>query len=243
MPELTIIGCGDAFGSGGLLHSCYYISSKSINFLIDCGASSLPGLKKQGVDITGIELIFISHLHGDHFGGLPFLLLDLSLRAHTKPITIISPPGCESKVQQLINLLYPGSTILEKLNIHFRIYKSFESIKIDELEFTAIPVVHSKQSLPHGFRIFLEGKLISFSGDTEWTENLVQIAQGSDLFLCECNFYNSRVFGHLNYNTLIRNLYKLKTNRLLITHVGEELIENKNIVELELATEGNVYQF
>ena len=65
--QLRFVGCGDAFGSGGRNNTCFHVSGESVNFLIDCGASSLPALKRQNVARDEIELILITHFHGDHF--------------------------------------------------------------------------------------------------------------------------------------------------------------------------------
>ena len=74
--RLTIVGSGDAFGSGGRLNTCFFLETAKAALLIDCGASALPALKGQGIEPNRIDAIILSHLHGDHFGGLPFLLLD-----------------------------------------------------------------------------------------------------------------------------------------------------------------------
>ncbi len=66
--KLTVIGSSDAFGSGGRLQTCFHVTHPGGQFLIDCGATSLIGLARQGIDPNGISAIFISHLHGDHFG-------------------------------------------------------------------------------------------------------------------------------------------------------------------------------
>ncbi|MGH6753925.1 MAG: MBL fold metallo-hydrolase, partial [Bradyrhizobium sp.] len=73
--QLQFIGCGDALGSGGRANTCFHVTGDSVNFLIDCGASSLPALKRLDVVSDSIDLILITHFHGDHFGGLPFFLL------------------------------------------------------------------------------------------------------------------------------------------------------------------------
>ncbi len=73
--QLRFVGCGDAFGSGGRANTCFHVTGNAVNFLIDCGASSLPALKSCGIVRNDIELILITHFHGDHFAGLPIFLL------------------------------------------------------------------------------------------------------------------------------------------------------------------------
>ena len=76
---VKILGSGDAFGSGGRLQTCIYIETGSIKFLIDCGGTALISLKRFGLSTAIIDYIFLSHLHGDHFGGIPIFFLDASL--------------------------------------------------------------------------------------------------------------------------------------------------------------------
>jgi len=82
--QVRFVGCGDALGSGGRFNTCFHITGARINFLIDCGASTLPSLKRLGIARDGIDLILITHFHGDHFGGLPFLLLDAQFTRRTR---------------------------------------------------------------------------------------------------------------------------------------------------------------
>jgi len=70
--EIRFLGSGDAFGSGGRFHTCFHVGAGTGAFLIDCGATSLIALKKFAIDRNAIRAILISHLHGDHFWGLPF---------------------------------------------------------------------------------------------------------------------------------------------------------------------------
>jgi ribonuclease BN (tRNA processing enzyme) len=92
--ELRVLGCGDAFGSGGRFNTCFHVETSATRFLIDCGASALIAMRRFGVEPNGVETVFLTHLHGDHFGGLPFLILDAQLVSRrTAPLTIAGPPG------------------------------------------------------------------------------------------------------------------------------------------------------
>ncbi|MGD8765925.1 MAG: MBL fold metallo-hydrolase, partial [Desulfobacteraceae bacterium] len=94
--SVRFLGSGDAFGSGGRLQTCIYVKSEAAKFLIDCGASSLISMKQYGVSLLDVETILISHLHGDHFAGIPFFILDSQLISHRiDPLIIAGPPGLE----------------------------------------------------------------------------------------------------------------------------------------------------
>jgi Metallo-beta-lactamase superfamily len=85
---------GRAFGCGGRLHPCFHVVGEQVNFLNDCGASSLIGLKHQHVALNDIQAIFITHFHADHFGGIPFFMLDAQfLSKRSQPLTNANPTG------------------------------------------------------------------------------------------------------------------------------------------------------
>jgi ribonuclease BN (tRNA processing enzyme) len=236
--ELTVIGCGDAFANGGRFHTCFYVKSSRCNLLIDCGASAFTSLKQNGINNDNIDVILISHFHGDHYGGIPFILLDADISKRTKPIVIITPPGGKQKIEQLFAMLYPNSKLSEKLEIHFNEYLDNEALLIDHLKILAVPVKHKQATMPHGFRITIDSTVISYSGDTKWTTALGELAKDADLFICECNFYERDVEGHMNYKTLWEKLPSLAYKRILLTHLGEEMLNNQNNIKLECAYDG-----
>ena len=236
--DLTVIGSGDAFGSGGRLNTCYHVKYFGGQFLIDCGATTLSGLKQHGFRIADIDAILITHFHGDHYGGLPFFLLDYSRQQDAKPLTIISPPGCRARVQGLLDLLYPGSLQLDSLLIDFIEYQPLEVISTKELIVQTYPMIHVEAALPNAFRINVGNKIISFSGDTEWTPNLIELAKDADLFICQCNFYEKEGKGHLNYQTLVANLQQLAHKRIWLTHFDEEMLANLEHINMDYAYDG-----
>jgi len=236
---VEVLGCGDAFSSGGNFNTCYYVHSRSFGFLIDCGATSLLALKKNKISTNDIDLITISHFHGDHFGGLPFFLLDASVQGRTKPLTIISPPGGRKKVQDAIELFYPGSSgVMDKFPIEFIAYQPNTPIVSGEIQLTAFPVIHSELTLPHGLRIHFKDKIIGFSGDTSWTDELFKIAKGVDLFICECNFYDLEIKGHLSYQTVKAYRQQLSCKHLLLTHFGEDMLAKIDKIDIDYAMDG-----
>src|SRR5881628_3692537 len=151
--QLRFVGCGDALGSGGRFNTCFHVTGEHVNFLIDCGASSLPALKRLGIARDDIDLILITHFHGDHFGGLPFLLLD-ALFTHS------------SKTKQRFDL---SVVALEPEQS-----RTFGDVRV-----TPYPVVHGESGGPFlAYRVEAEGRVIAYSADTEWTDTLIPAARG-----------------------------------------------------------------
>src|SRR3546814_8896373 len=94
--RLTVIGCSDAFNNGGRNHTCFFVKNPSVCFLIDCGANTCSGLKQHHIYNEEIDVIVISHFHGDHYGGLPFFLLEAAALRRKTTLTIMSPQGCDA---------------------------------------------------------------------------------------------------------------------------------------------------
>ncbi|MDQ6674970.1 MAG: MBL fold metallo-hydrolase, partial [Chloroflexota bacterium] len=108
--DVTFLGSGDAFGSGGRLQACIALRWDGQHVLLDCGASSLIALRRSGIEPTSVDTILISHLHGDHFGGLPFFILDQQFSRRERPLLVAGPPGLKARTQQAMEVFFPGSS-------------------------------------------------------------------------------------------------------------------------------------
>lgn len=243
--RLHILGCGDAFSSGGRNHTSFLLQTAKSHILIDCGASTPMALKRAGFSFNDIDYIVLSHFHGDHYGGLPYLILEGAKLLHrNRPLSIISPPGLESRLRELLRLLYPGSEdALDAFPIHYIAYESGRSLEQPHFMLTAYEVEHAKATKPHGLRLELEDKVMAYSGDTSWHDNLQPLAQEADLFICECNFFEEETPSHLNYTTLQQKLPKLTAKRIVLTHLGESMLEKKDRLEIEVLEDGQRIDF
>jgi ribonuclease BN (tRNA processing enzyme) len=241
--RLRFIGCGDAFAAGGRFHTCFHLDGGEQAMLIDCGVTSLVALKREGIDPASVGWVALTHLHGDHFGGLPWLILDGQFAGRTRPLVIAGPPGTEARLEQAFEALYPGATSTERpFEIRFVELEPRVPRELGPAVVTALEAVHGGGAPSYGLRVQYGGRLIAYSGDTEWTDALLELADGADLFICECNEFDRSVPGHLSYRTLTERRSELRCQRLILTHLGREMLAHLDEVEIESAHDGAVIE-
>ena len=230
MDIVRIVGCGDAFGSAGLHATCFHLASKGCNTLIDIGAGSLPNLKSMSIDLNLIDNIVLSHFHGDHYGGLPNFLLDaVFIQNRTRQLNIIGPPGVQDQVWQLQEAMYGGTSSIDYgFPVQFIEYRSGHQLTIGDLRISVVPVVHSEPSKPHAIRIDLNHKSLVYTGDTEWTDDLLSLTKGSDLLITECFGWSGPLKFHLSYDEIISKLDELGAARVCLTHLGPDALAHKH---------------
>src|SRR5207302_2268588 len=185
--QLRFVGCGDAFGSGGRSNTCFHVAGRDANFLIDCGASSLPALKRFGIARDDIDLVLITHFHGDHFAGLPFLLLDAQFSRRARPLVIAGPEGIEMRLTQVMEALFEHSSkTRQRFELSVVALKPEQARSFGAVKVTPFPVVHGESGGPFlAHRVEAEGRIIAYSADTEWTETLVPLVRDTDLFIAK----------------------------------------------------------
>ena len=237
--ELHFLGSGDAFGSGGRLQTCLYVHGLGDGFLIDCGTSSLIALKRNRIDPSKIHWILLSHLHGDHFGGLPFLILDGQFSLRTMPLVVAGPPGVAARVEAAMEVFFPGSSrVARRFPLEFIELAERASTAVGPANVTALAVCHPSGSPSYALRVQVGEKVISYSGDTEWTDNLVDLAADADVLVCEAYFFEKKIPYHLDYATLLKHRAKLGCRRLIMTHMSEDLLHRLDEAKIEAAQDG-----
>jgi ribonuclease BN (tRNA processing enzyme) len=224
--QLTVIGCGDAFGAGGRLQTSFHVRSPQASFLIDCGTSTLIGMQRLNLKPSDIDSVFVSHLHGDHFGGLSWLLIDaLYVSRRTRPLVVTGPLGIEARFVAATEALYPGVGSAERVfALQFVEYEERQPLDIGGVWVTPFEVKHPSGAPPYALRFELDGRVLTFTGDTGWTESLIDAAQGADLLISECFQYDLKLDIHLDYATIDANYERLGAKRVLLTHMGEAML-------------------
>ena len=242
--RLQFVGCGDAFGSGGRFNTCFHVSGDGVNFLIDCGASSLPALKRLGIISDTIDLVLITYFHGDHFAGLPFLLLDAQFCRRTRPLVIAGPQGIETRLLQVMEALFENSAkTTPKFDLSIVALKPEETRSFGAVNVTPFAVVHGESGGPFlGYRIETAGRVIAYSADTEWTQTLIPLARGADLFIAEAYHYDKVVKNHLSLATLEAHLPEIQPKRLILTHMSDDMLGRLDALKHIAAHDGMIVE-
>jgi ribonuclease BN (tRNA processing enzyme) len=243
--KIHFIGCGDAFGSGGRFNTCFHVTGKRANFLIDCGASSLIALKANQVALHEIDIILITHFHADHFGGVPFFVLDAQFFSkRTRPLTIAGPQGLTEWHERVMEASFPGSSkTKQRFELSLVELAAGEPARLGHVRVTPFLVNHGDQSGPcYAYRIEVEGRVIAYTGDTAWTEALIEAGRNADVFIAEAYFHDKRVKHHLDLITLTSHLHLIQPKRLVLTHMSDNMLARLDEFPYEGAADGVVVE-
>lgn len=243
--RITVVGSGDAFGSGGRANTCFWVETARSTVAVDCGATSLVALKRLGLDPNRIDAIVISHLHGDHFGALPFLLLDAQFDSHREtPLTIVGPVGLRERLGAAQEVFFPGSS---KNRWRFPLDVVDLPVgtphRVAGLDLTTFEVVHPSGAPPTAIRLSDGARTIAYSGDTSWTDRLIDAADGADLLILECYRLGKAPANHLDVATIDAKRGLFKVPRILLTHMSAEVLAQVPALEAkgyEVAQDGLV---
>jgi ribonuclease BN (tRNA processing enzyme) len=238
--EVRFVGSGDAFGSGGRFQTCIALRTSDDLFLVDCGASSLIAMRQQQIEPRDVSKVLITHLHGDHFGGLPFFLLDAQLVSkRTEPLTLVGPPGLEKRLLEAMEILFAGSSEVEpNFEIRFLELKPRTPTAVDGIEVTAYPAAHFSGAPSYSLRVEIERKVFVYSGDTQWTDTLIEASDQADLFVCESYVFDKEVALHNSYRTIMQHRARLTCKRIVLTHMSEDVLSRAGEIELPMAEDG-----
>ncbi|MDB5107851.1 MAG: hypothetical protein JWM69_792 [Candidatus Binatus sp.] len=239
--SVTILGTGDAFASFGRAQAGYLIQAPAGSVLMEAGPDLLGALKRNQIATDSFDLLLISHLHGDHYAGLPFLILEYMWETKRKrALTIAGPRHLEERTWRLMRTMFPNFE-LEKIRhkLKFVVLEPGETTRIGKYRVSAIRSPHTKPDISLSLRVEGGGKSVVFSGDTGWNDELVEFSAGADLFLCECTYFDSaHLTFHLNYPLIAANRDKFKVRRMVLVHLGREVLRRENEVALEMGFDG-----
>jgi len=247
MPEkadvtVTFAGSGDAFGSGGRYQACIHLNRAGRpSALLDCGATSLSALKCLGLDPGDVSAVFVSHLHGDHFAGLPFLILDGQFSRRVAPLTIVGPPGTTQRLTAAMECLFPGSSATaRRFSVEIAELRPGSATSACGITVRAWAAEHPSGAPALILRLDVDGKTIAYTGDTAWTEAIPEAAADADLLVAEAYYRDKNVPHHLRYADLADHRARLGARRVILTHMSADMLSHRPEASFETASDGLV---
>ena len=239
MLDIVFVGTGDAFGSGGRRNSAILVRNAQHTLLLDCGPTTLLGLKDLGVDPCEIDAIAISHFHGDHAAGVPFMLIEyLYENRREKPLEIFGPPGIRERIEALTQAFGYQSELERAYELD---YHEFDCTRTHEGAGFAIrpyPAHHHPETRPHMLRVEMGDRAICFSGDTGWTDTLPGTVGDVCLFITECTMMEESFEYHLSHERLTLERKRFCCDRMLLTHLGRQVLAESGRVHFDAAEDG-----
>jgi ribonuclease BN (tRNA processing enzyme) len=215
--KLHILGSGTCIPYERRGSSGYALRLSKSTILLDCGNGATWKLGRVGINYLELDHIFLSHLHPDHTSDLiPFLFATKYATPHkrVKPFYVWGGDGFKNFFS-LLSKAYNDWIMPDKLNI--------EEIKEGEMSFDDFKIIARKT--PHidsslAYRIESQGRSLVYSGDTDYSESLVEIAKDADLLIIECSMPDRfKVKGHLTPAEVSRIANESRAKRLLISHL------------------------
>jgi len=238
VTRVRFVGSGDSFGNGGRFQTCILVEAAGYRFLIDCGATSLVALKRAEIDPSSIDAVLLTHFHGDHCGGVPYLILDGQFTKRERPLVIAGPAGVRERMTAVFEAALPTSSRTAQRFAVSYVELGANTTTIGPLEVTAVPVSHLPETVPHGLRVRANGRVVAYTGDTEWCDAVPRIADGAGLFIAEAYSFEKRIPQHLSHADLLAHRDELRAERVVLTHPGIETLAHRGELSWELADDG-----
>jgi len=203
--------------------------------MLECGPSVLAAMKSGGLDPAALDVILVSHLHGDHFGGIPFLYLEYMFRtARERPLVVAGPRSVAKRVDELYRALYKDIERRKSLCFDVQFVELEPDVPVDlggaRVEPFIVP--HSADPYSLGYRVSAGGGSLLFSGDSAWTDDFIERSRDTDLFLCECCSMTPQSKLHTSYEDILAHRAALGCKQLLLTHLGSDVRASTSIGEL-----------
>ncbi|QGU93762.1 MBL fold metallo-hydrolase [Clostridium bovifaecis] len=231
--KITVVGYWGAYPEKNEAATGYLLQGEGYNILVDCGSGVLSKVQNY-IDLTEIDAVILSHYHGDHFGDINCFQYQVgytrSIGKRTNTLDIYG----HNLSSEFNKLTYAGGTIGKKIDEN-------TTLKFEELKVSFKWSNHPVPCL--AMRFEENGKVFAYSGDTEWSNNIIEIAKNADVFICECNLFNDqfgKAKGHLTAGEVGKIAQKSNVKKLVLTHFPHYGDLNQLVKEAQEEFEGEI---
>lgn len=213
--------CDDRFPNTSFVLSLRSFEDRERNILFDCGFSVPMFYWKYFPDPEFLDLIWISHFHGDHFMGLPVLLLRMWEMGRTKPLTIMGQKNIRDVVTEALELAYPGFMSRFRFPLSFVECEAGKDVEVCELRWAFAETDHSKRNL--SVAVTSPEGTVCYSGDGRPTPESVALARKAILLVHEAFDVKPAVPGHGTVESAIAAAQEAEVKNLALLHLQRDV--------------------
>lgn len=226
--ELTLLGTGTCAPNRARTPACYFLSIGPTRIIIDPGPGAINRIVAEGIDPYDIEAIFITHHHPDHCADLiPFLFSYKHCLGfqQKKDVKIVAPEGFKEKVFDGLMDVWGEFTLSEDYTITVDEVMD-ETWEKAGIRYTTAPMLHGANAVGYRFEKIDDansardaGPTLTYSGDTGYCEELIELAKGADTLLIECSLPDKyAVDGHMRPSDVAKAAVESGAKRIVLTH-------------------------
>lgn len=225
--EVIFLGVGEACDEKNP-NTSLLIYTKERAVLLDCGFSVAHQFFKYEKNPNKLDIVWISHFHGDHFMGLPLILLRLWEEGRDKPLHFVGQKGVGEKVCGAMKLAFPS--LAEKISFEYIFHEIDEDEKteIQGISFQCAYTDHLQPNL--ALKLFDGEHSIYYSGDGPPKEKCYNLASSCDLVVQETFLWDKDIYGHGNFLAAFQFAKKVDAKRLAALHMKRD--ERERIISL-----------
>ncbi|MGI8424635.1 MAG: MBL fold metallo-hydrolase [Chloroflexota bacterium] len=243
MPELRFdfIGSGNAFMPGGLCCNGFVVNGR---YLFEAPPQALMSLGKMQIDPNELEAVVISHHHGDHFLGLPFLLLHWKWKGRVRPVKIVGPRRTRELATRIVNDVFPGA-LGGSYEIEWIEAEPERCLTLGQLTVEPVEVQHDPElSQTLGYAATVGGRRFGYTGDTIFCPAVVQLARHSEVLVSECASRDLSIPVHMN---LVDDMPRVRAAlapdaHLILTHISPD-VDDHGLAHTTVAQDFATYRF
>ncbi len=225
MAELIVIGSGTGVPSLTRASPALIFRSGGITALIDSGSGTLRRMLEVGITYNDIDLLLYTHIHPDHIADLVPILFACRYgeRPRKRDLVCVGGPGFLRHFRKL-NSAYGPWIKAEAYRLTLKEVCE-ESFRFRGIEVRPKPIAHIRESVAYRITFkrnssFKRSRSVTISGDTDYSQNLVDLAADTDLLVLECSFPDGKkVDGHLTASLAGRIGKEARCKRLLLYHL------------------------
>lgn len=219
--EIYFLGVGEACDPNHSNTSILVNTAGNDRILLDCGFTVPHNYFSLCEDPDELDILWISHFHGDHFFGIPLLLLRFWEMGREKPLVICGQSGIKEKVAQVMELAYPGFLRKLQFTLDFSEIEPGSLLKRENVLWQTAENVHSQRCL--SVRIEDGCHSLFYSGDGKPTEKTLTLATGCNMIIHESFWSDKTASGHGNVKICLEFAVKAKADNLALVHLSRNV--------------------